>query len=61
VIDVFRLEGDIADEIARMVEGHDDHGQAANNVDRGYAPTTQIGKAGVLNGNLLFSPDFLEL
>jgi hypothetical protein len=44
-----------------MVEGHDDHGQAANNVDRGYAPTTQIGKAGVLNGNLLFSPDFLEL
>jgi hypothetical protein len=56
--DVFRFKGDIADEISGMVEGHDDHRQAANNVDRGDASTTRIGnlQAGVLNGNLLFQP-----
>jgi hypothetical protein len=54
LIDVFRLEGDIADEVAGVVEGHEDNGEAANEVNRGYAVIASIGglEVGVWNGEL---------
>ena len=54
LVDVFRLEGDIAYEVARMVEGHEHYGEAANKIDGGYSPITPIGtlEGGDLNGNL---------
>jgi hypothetical protein len=64
LVDVFRFKGDIADEIARVVEGHEDHGEASNKVDGADAPIALVGslEVGILNWNLPFSGlNFLEL
>jgi hypothetical protein len=54
LVDVFRFEGNIAYEVARMIEGHEHHGEAADEIDGGYSPITPIGtlEGGDLNGNL---------
>ena len=54
VIDVLRLEGDVGDEVARVVNGHDDHGEAADDVNGGYSLIAPIGilEGGILNGKL---------
>ncbi len=43
LVDVLRFEGNIADEVAGMVEGHEDHGEAADKVDGGYSVIAPIG------------------
>jgi len=37
-----------------MIEGHEHHGEAADEIDGGYSPITPIGtlEGGDLNGNL---------
>jgi hypothetical protein len=50
LVDVFRFEGDIADEIARMIKGHEHHGEASNKVDGGYPSIATIG---ILKGRVL--------
>jgi hypothetical protein len=58
MIDVFRLERDIANKITRMVERHEDHGEPTDHVDGGDSSTALIGnwEPGVLHGNLLCRP-----
>ncbi|MGA2218472.1 MAG: hypothetical protein ABSG51_10325, partial [Terracidiphilus sp.] len=43
--------------IARMVEGHEDHGEASDDVDGGNSPIAPVcnWKVGGVNRNLLFS------
>jgi hypothetical protein len=50
VVDVFGRERDVADEVAGVIESHEDHGEAADEVDGGDA----IGRleVGILNGKL---------
>jgi hypothetical protein len=54
LVDVFRLEGDIPDEVAGVIEGHEDHGEAADEVDGGYPLIASVGtlEGGVWNGGL---------
>ena len=51
LVDVFRFEGNIADEIARMIQRHERHGEASNKIDGGYPSIATIGilEGGVLN------------
>ena len=62
LIDILGLEGDVANEIARVVEGHEDHGEAANDVDGGDSPMVRVcnSMTGARNGNSPFL-DFHEL
>jgi hypothetical protein len=38
MVDIFRFKRNVADEVARVVDGHDDHGKATHNVDGSDAP-----------------------
>ena len=64
LVDVLRFEGDVADEIARMVEGHEDHRQPTNKVDGANTLIALVSslEVGILNGSVPFSAlNFLEL
>jgi hypothetical protein len=64
LFDVLRFEGDVADEIARMVEGHEDHRQPTNKVDGANTLIALVSslEVGILNGSVPFSAlNFLEL
>src|SRR5580692_5869562 len=51
LVNILRFEGNVADEITRVIEGHEYHDKASQDIDGSHASSALIGnrKAGVLN------------